>query len=99
MSEGFRQLSEVVGSASAVLSTKRTVEVIPERLAVVEERKSGSSSPEVISGVVRGVPLQVVVVMQRVCRGWWNQEMEERKWEQLPGAVEVLQFSSSSSCP
>jgi hypothetical protein len=58
MSEVFRQLSEVVGSASAVLSTKRTAEVIPERLAVAEERKSGSGSPEVISGDVRGVPLQ-----------------------------------------
>jgi hypothetical protein len=58
MSEVFRQLPEVIGSASAVLSTKRTAEVIPERLAVAEERKSGSGSPEVISGVVRGVPLQ-----------------------------------------
>jgi hypothetical protein len=58
MSEVFRQLPEVIGSASAVLSTKRTAEVIPERLAVAEERKSGSGSPEVISGDVRGVPLQ-----------------------------------------
>jgi hypothetical protein len=48
-----------VGSASTVLSTKRTAEVIPERLAVAEETKSGSGSPEVISGDVRGVPLQL----------------------------------------
>jgi hypothetical protein len=39
MSEVFRQLPEVIGSASAVRSTKRTAEVIPERLAVAEERK------------------------------------------------------------
>jgi hypothetical protein len=32
-------MSEVFGSASAVLSTKRTAEVIPERLAVAEEKK------------------------------------------------------------
>jgi hypothetical protein len=58
MSEVFRQLLEVIRSASAVLSTKRTAEVIPERLAAAEERKSGSGSPEVILGDVRGVPLQ-----------------------------------------
>jgi len=33
---------EVIGSASAVRSTKRTAEVILERLLVVEERRSGS---------------------------------------------------------
>jgi hypothetical protein len=58
MSEVFQQLPELIRSASTVLSTKRTAEVIPERLAAAEERKSGSSSPEVISGDVRGVPLQ-----------------------------------------
>jgi hypothetical protein len=61
MLEVFRQLLEVIGSASAVLSTKRTAEVIPERLAVAAERKSGSSSPEVILGDVRGVPLHDLI--------------------------------------
>jgi hypothetical protein len=46
-----------------VLSTKRTAEVIPERLAVAEERKSGSGSPEVILGDVRGVPLQDLLLI------------------------------------
>jgi hypothetical protein len=42
MSEVFRQLPEVIGSASAVLSTKRTMEVIPERLAVAVRATVGS---------------------------------------------------------
>jgi hypothetical protein len=58
MSEVFRQLLEVIGSASTVLSTKRTTEVILERLAVAEERKSGSGLLEVILRDIRGVPLQ-----------------------------------------
>ena len=38
MSEVFRQLSGVIGSASAVRSTKRTAEVIPEEQLVAEEK-------------------------------------------------------------
>jgi len=37
MSEAFRQFLEVIGSASAVRSTKRTAEVIPEERLVAEE--------------------------------------------------------------
>jgi len=40
MSEVFRQLLEVIGSASTVHSTKRTAEVISGGLAVAEERKA-----------------------------------------------------------
>jgi hypothetical protein len=39
MSEVFRQSLEVIGSASTVHSTKRTAEVIPEGLAVAEEKR------------------------------------------------------------
>jgi hypothetical protein len=58
MSEVFRQLPEVIRSASAVRSTKRTTEVIPGELVVGGREESGSGSPEVVLGDVRGVPLQ-----------------------------------------
>jgi hypothetical protein len=51
-------MSEVVGRASAVRSTKRTAEVIPVRLVEAEEEESGSGSSEMISEDVRVVPLQ-----------------------------------------
>jgi hypothetical protein len=51
-------MSEVVGRASAVRSTKRTAEVILVRLVEAEEEESGSGSSEMISEDVRGVPLQ-----------------------------------------
>jgi hypothetical protein len=38
MSEVFRQLPEVIGSASAVHSAKRTAEVIPEERLVAKEK-------------------------------------------------------------
>jgi hypothetical protein len=47
-------MSEVVGRASAVRSTKRTAEVIPVRLVGAEEEESGSSSSEMISEDVKG---------------------------------------------
>jgi serine phosphatase RsbU (regulator of sigma subunit) len=53
-----KEKSEVVGSASAVHSAKRTVEVILVRLAEAEEEGSGSGLSEVTSEDVRGVPLQ-----------------------------------------
>ena len=43
MSEVFRQLSAVIGSASAVLSTKRTAEVIPEERLVAEEEGAAAA--------------------------------------------------------
>jgi hypothetical protein len=49
---------EVVGRASAVHSTKMTVEVVLVGLAEAEEEESSSSSSEMVSGDVRGVPLQ-----------------------------------------
>jgi hypothetical protein len=57
MSEVFR-LPEVVGSASAVHSTKRTAEVIPGELVVSGREESGSGLLEEVSEDVRGVPLQ-----------------------------------------
>jgi hypothetical protein len=51
-------MSEVIGSASAVRSTKRTAEMVPEERLAAEEKRSGSGSPEEVSGDVRGVPLQ-----------------------------------------
>jgi hypothetical protein len=49
---------EVIGSASAVHSTKRTMKVIPVGLTEAEEGESGSGSLEVVLEEVRGVPLQ-----------------------------------------
>jgi hypothetical protein len=50
-------MSEVVGRALAVRSTKRTVEVIPVGLVKAEEEESGSGSLEMVSGDIRGVLL------------------------------------------
>jgi hypothetical protein len=35
-------MSEVIGSASTVRSTKRTAEVVPGRLAVAEEKRAAA---------------------------------------------------------
>jgi hypothetical protein len=43
MSEVFQQLSEVVGRASTVRSTKRTAEVIPGGLAEAEEKRAAAA--------------------------------------------------------
>jgi hypothetical protein len=51
-------MSEVVGRASTVRSTKRTTEVVPVGLAETEEEESGSGLSEMVSGDIRGVPLQ-----------------------------------------
>jgi hypothetical protein len=57
MSEVFQRLPEVIGSASAVHSTKRTAEVIPEGARSGGREKERQRFAEVISGDVKGSPL------------------------------------------